>query len=345
MNVDLRAKLEQVYNQGQANECSWFMCKTMLEVWRDQAGLPYREVSEKWIGRRGMHMTGQDNPELSNETLRRVLDIGFLYADQFNPDVPISSFDELATANGKVRLILDLPTPGNDVVQGFRRSLLMGLAVGYCQPVGPTYWDGWQGPWRGHTPMSGSMNTTHWLSAVGFADDVERGLSEDSSGPGAWDGGFLGMPYSLMREPGIIQWPLRIDHITTIPRTIPDLNEEPAPFLTSRMVGLWFDNNRHRLTADVVEKYLEHNPSAMWSKSRESFANCKHLLQGQGANALGANGVPGLLEWCRNNGITDLLLECLTDTLPPELRWKKNQVRRFFDANNLDPSLIEWAPL
>lgn len=59
--------------------------------------------------------------------------------------------------------------------------------------------------------------------------------------------------------------------------------------------------------------------------------------------ALTADGIPGLLTWCRSQGITDLLLEKLTERIA--YPWNRGQVRRYFDAENLDPSLIEWSPL
>lgn len=343
---DLRATVEQtssqrVYDQGRTNACGGYACKTDAECLRELAGLPFRPVSAQWIYNRAREFAGTldyDNGSGQVE-LSKALEIGFLFEDQFDPSLPRpSAQDATARENGAVRVSTGW-VPGIDALTGIKRSIAMGLPVIICIPVGESLWAGIQGDdWRKHNPTMGDERNTHWCTVVGFDDAAERVLVEDSSGPQAWDGGFFGLPYSLLNSPGYLKAAWRIEHIQNVPIKIDDIGEQAETVLTKMDIGRWFDQHKGNVPLSVREAYTSVNPMNFFSLAKQSFEACRPVLLDLGVNALTAGGVPGLLAWCRENGITDLMLEVLAG-------WPRGQVRRYFDTEKIDPMLIQWSPL
>lgn len=346
MNVDLRAAVEQtssqrVYDQGRTNACGGYAVKTAIECLRELSGLTFRPVSAQWTYNRAREFAGTldaDNGSGQVE-LSKALSIGFLFEDQFDPSLSRpSAQDATAHENGQARATLGW-IPGVDSLTGIKRSLSMGLPVIICIPVGESLWSGIRGDdWRKHNPTMGDERNTHWCCVVGFDDAAERILIEDSSGPQSWDGGFFGLPYSLVNTSGYLKAAWRIDHIQGVPITINDIGEQAEAILTKRDIGQWFDAHKTALTADVRDAYLAVNPLNFYSLAKQGFEAVRGLLLSAGVIALQNDGIPGLLVWCRANGITDLMLEVLA-------AWNRGAVRRYFDAESLDTSLIEWSPL
>lgn len=346
MNVDLRADVEQtqsarVYDQGRTNACGGYAVKTAIECLRELAGLPYRPVSAQWTYNRAREFAGTlDGDNGSGQVeLVKSLDIGFVFEDQFDPSLPRpSSQDATAHDNGRVRATLGF-IPGVDALTGIKRSLSMGLPVIICIPVGESLWAGINGDdWKKHNPTIGEERNTHWCCVVGFDDDAERILIEDSSGPQSWDGGFFGIPYSLVNTGGYIKTAWRIDHIQGVPIQVKDIGEQAETILTKRDIGQWFDAKKPVLPADVRDAYLAVNPLNFYSLAKQGFEACRSALLASGVAVLQADGITGLLGWCKANGITDLMLEVLAG-------WNRGQVRRYFDAEKLDTDLIDWSPL
>lgn len=353
---DLRAAVEQtnserVYNQGTTNACGGYAVKAVIECLRELAGLPFRPVSAQWLYNRAREFAGtldQDNGSGQVE-LSKALEVGFLFEDQFDPSLPRpSAQDALAreTAGGPIRSTAGW-LPGVDSTTALRRSIAMGLPAIICIPVGESLWDGISGDdWRTHSPTVGPERNTHWCVTEGYDDGVARTLQEDSSGPGAWDGGFFGLPYSLLNSAGYLKAAWRIEYIPSVPIVINDIGEMASTVLTKMDIGRWFDAHKNDLPADVRTSYLALNPLNFFSLARQAFFEPRPpgstpapavLLLERGALALSVGGVPGLLAWCRENGITDLMLEVLAE-------WPRGQVRRYFDSEKLDPMLIKWSP-
>ena len=344
ISVDLRATVEQtqsarVYDQGRTNACGGYAVKTAIECLRELAGLPFRPVSAQWMYNRAREFAGTldvDNGSGQIE-LVKALEVGYLFEDQFDGTLSRpSAQDATAHENGAIRATLGW-LPGADSLTAIKRSLSMGLPAIICIPVGESLWSGIQGDdWKKHNPTIGDERNTHWCTVVGFDDSVERILIEDSSGPQAWDGGFFGLPYSLVNTPGYLKQAWRIEHIQNVPIKVKDIGEQAA--LTKMDVGRWFDAHKNNVPLSVRDAYLSVNPLNFFSLALQAFEPCKPILLGLGSTALTAGGVQGLLMWCRENGITDLMLEVLAD-------WPRGQVRRYFDTEKLDPNLIRWAPL
>lgn len=343
---DLRATVEQtssqrVYDQGRTNQCGGYACKTAIECLRELAGLPFRPVSAQWLYNRANEFAGTlgaDNGS-GQVDLSKALEVGFLFEDQHDGTLPRpSAQDATAHENGQARATKGW-IPGVDSVTGIKRSIAMGLPVIICIPVGESLWTGIQGnDWRQHNPTMGDERNTHWCTVVGYDDAVERILIEDSSGPQAWDGGFFGLPYSLVNTPGYLKGAWRIDHIKGVPITIADIGEQAETIITKMDIGRWFDGARNALPADVRDAYLAVNPMNFYSLAKQGFDACRGFLLSAGVIELQNNGITGLLAWCRTNGITDLMLEVLAG-------WPRGQIRRYFDAEKLDVALIEWAAL
>ena len=207
--ADLRAELEHVYNQGPTNECGGWTTSGMVEVWRDRAGLPFRKVSAKWHYQRALEMDGNlgGDPGSGKESLARVLEIGFLFEDQYDPNALPSTLDALATANGRCRVTRVLPYPGNSRLEGIHRSIAMGMPVAICIAVSEGLWRGIGKPdWRTHDPEPTAERNTHWCMAVGYDRTLTHRptLAEDSSGPDAWDGGFFGLPDAWINSHALV---------------------------------------------------------------------------------------------------------------------------------------------
>lgn len=344
--VDLRAAVERtssqrVYDQGRTNACGGYAVKAAIECLRELAGLPFRPVSAQWTYNRAREFAGTldyDNGSGQVE-LAKALAIGFLFEDQFDPSLPRpSAQDATAHENGQARATLGW-IPGADTLTGIKRSLLMGLPVIICIPISEELWAGISGDdWRKHNPTIGPELRSHWCVVVGFDDEAERILIEDSSGPQAWDGGFFGLPYSLVNTPGYLKAAWRIEHIQNVPIKIDDIGEQAETVLTKMDIGRWFDQHKGNVPLSVREAYTSVNPMNFFSLAKQSFEACRPVLLDLGVNALTAGGVPGLLSWCRENGITDLMLEVLAG-------WPRGQVRRYFDTEKIDPMLIQWSPL
>lgn len=338
---DLRATVERtlsqrVYDQGRTNACGGYAVKTALECLRELAGLPYRPISAQWGYARAQEFGGYLGQDVGSgqENLSKALSIGWLFEDQYTPEVRPSEQDELARLNGPVRCTPGFP-PGTDALHALRRSLAMGLPVIIQIGVGESLWAGINGDdWRLHNPTAGEERNTHWCVAVGYDDNVERVLVEDSSGPAVWDGGFFGLPYNLIKAGGYIKSAWRIEHAPTVPFPVLDIGEQAA--LTAPDVGRWFDASRASLPADVVAAYLNGAPIAFWSTALQAFERVRPMLLSAGVIALQDDGVTGLLAWCKAHGISDLMLEVLAG-------WPRGTVRRYFDANSTDVRLLDWV--
>lgn len=339
-----RTNYQRVGNQGNTNSCGGYgRGKTRVECMRELAGLPFRAVSAQWIYNRACEIEGALGSDVGSgaPALDTVARIGWIYEDQFDPTVRPSAQDVLARENmgGAAIVASDVLCPNNDLILGIKRSIAMGIPVSCVIPVGESLWAGINGnDWRKHDPQPGDVRNTHHIGIVGFDDTVERLLFEDSSGAGSWDGGFFGVTYAVARTAGYITHMGKLDYVPGVSKPIPDFNEEAAPFLNKILVGRWFDKYRNFLAPDVAASYLNGAPIAFWSTALEAFARTAPLLQTAGVAALQEGGVHGLLAWCKRNGITDLMLEVLA-------AWPRGQVRRYFDTEKLDYTLIDWSPL
>ncbi len=121
--ADLRAELDQVYSQGPTQECLAWACKSAIEVYRNRAGLPFRSVSAHWIFDRAQQLWLEYAGISEYEPLARVVEIGFVYDDQYQRNaVEPSSLDTLAGINGRCRVTRQIPYPNNSKLAGIHRS-------------------------------------------------------------------------------------------------------------------------------------------------------------------------------------------------------------------------------
>lgn len=351
---DLRAGVDFVDYQGHTVYCFGFgMVKTPLECLLQRAGIK-RRVSALWAFWRArelageLHLGANEGSGPGFERVAQVLEgIGYLFEDQYRDDVPPSALDGLARANGRCRvsrpIARPVPTPGNSMLAGIRRSIAMGVPITLAINIRQGFWEQtntgkpWQlhGPW----PADGAiLSDKHICCGVGIDDVAGATCIEDSSGANAFDGGFWGLDHSLADNPAVVADAARIDWIERVPMPIDDIGEAAADTLGQRQVGLWFDLNAHALTDDVVAAYTGGRKPVLWTEALANFERASPLLRAAGGQAAEQGGVPALLDWCRAHGITDHLLEVLAG-------WARHTVRRHFDAHGLDVNAIEWAPL
>lgn len=273
--ADLRAELDQVYSQGLTSECSAWACKSAIEVYRDRAGLPFRSVSAHWIFDRAQQLLPECAGMVEYEPLARVMEIGFLYDDQYQRNAVDPSFlDTLAGINGRCRVTRQLPYPGNSKLAGIKRSIAMGMPVMVCIPVGPSLWNGIQKPdWTTHDPVPPAYpDRTHWCAAVGYGS--ARLLIEDSSGPDTWDGGFFGLPDMWVESPSLLfAW--RIEAIEGI---------------QFRPIG----------------GFMAASPPIIPTYERSQMLTAQESLHTAAITALLAVGnVQGVVDYCKTHGVND----------------------------------------
>lgn len=277
--ADLRAELDQVYSQGPTQECLAWACKSAIEVYRNRAGLPFRSVSAHWIFDRAQQLLLECAGMVEYEPLARVMEIGFLYDDQYQRNaVDPSSLDTLAGINGRCRVTRQLPYPNNSKLAGIHRSIAMGMPVMICIPVGPSLWDGIQKPdWKTHDPVPPAYEVrTHWCTAVGYDLTLphQPTLIEDSSGPDTWDGGFFGLPAAWVNSHALLfAW--RIEAIEGI---------------QFRPIG----------------GFMAASPPIIPTFERSQMLTAQESIHVGAITALlAAQNVQGVIDYCRTHGVND----------------------------------------
>lgn len=265
MIVDLRSAHERTYNQGSDPACGPFACCAALDcIWERATDQQTRfDPLHLWNWSRWhMGMAG--------------VSIG-------------STFDSLerSTRLNGMRL-------NGDVLMGFRlvrtqvtdtryaelRHLLsMGVPVVWEMKVTPDLHDlSDKRDWRTHTISADTSAVTgqHYVCIVGFDDDCQRWLVENSWGSEWGDSGFFGVPYSSLQS---------------LTESLQHFNLTPvAPKKTEGYIV----PDAFMLTSDKA---------AFVDRSKEALLN--HLMTAF------SSGVQSLIDECINWGVSDKHLEVI----------------------------------
>jgi len=188
-SVDLRSNLDQVYNQGSDNACGPFaICNALDCIYERTTGKPTRFDPLhlwEWVRfHRGMvgTNTGSDFPSLEKATRLN----GMKLAGEVVKGFQLVRTQISDTSYSELRHLLCMGVP---VVMEIRVTPEMDAL-------------GTQRDWRKH--YIGTDTSTyrgqHYVSIVGFDDDCQRWLIENSWGADWADGGFFGVPYASLQS-------------------------------------------------------------------------------------------------------------------------------------------------
>lgn len=284
MAVDLRSQHDKTYSQGADNACGPFAVANALDcIYERATDQPTRfDPYHLWYWSRfHMGLAG--------------VNIG-------------STFDSLSRA-----LSLNGMKLGDEVLTGFelkrtfvsdrryaelKHLLSMGMPVIWEMKVTPDlYALADQKDWRAHqiSPDTAVTHGQHYVSIVGFDDDAQRWLVENSWGPDWADGGFFGVPYASL---------------PTLTESMQHLNMAP---INPKPVG------GYRMPAYLTT----FEKSAFVDRSTQALL--KHLMASMN------NGVQSLIDECVVWGVSDKHLETLAgwdrgavrayQAEHPELKW------------------------
>lgn len=294
MKVDLRSAYEEVYDQGPDPSCGPHAVTAALDAMYERAlGTKHRFNKQQiwWYSRFWLGAAGQKIGS-TFDSLEKALRI--------NGAVPDTAPTEAkGPSHQLVRTNL-----GTDGVAAVKRLLCLGVPVIYLMQITQGFIN-LSGLWRKHTWVYPAEPLgEHFVCIVGFDDDCQRFLVENSWGP-QWggDGGFFGLPYDYLTKPGLMQGIMHVDLAPINPKAVEGY-QVPVPVM---------------LTAD-----------------RAAFAErAKGALAEMLTDAL-PQGVPHLLTVCKKWGVSDKHLEAL-------FGWERGAVRAFkADNPGLDWSGFVW---
>jgi len=267
--VDLRSNYNEVYHQGNDNACGAFATASCLDC----------------IYERKLNRKIRFDPYLLWDWIRWHRGVPGTNTGTDFPSLKRSLFENGARSDlldiGTVKNIELIRTVVTDVsYRELKELLARGFPIIYEIKVTPEFDNISNTPWYTHQlPANTSViRGQHYVTIVGYDDNYQRFLVENSWG-GSWgDGGFFGLPYASM--PSLTE---SIQHINLLP-----IN--PLPYEGFRMKS-------YLLTSDK---------SAFVDRSKQYFAQ---LLLSELEN----KGVQSMVNLCKTIGISDKHLEVLFD--------------------------------
>lgn len=199
-SVDLRASINEVYDQAAAAACYPHAVVNALEAMHDHVGDSKRfsrshlwHWARFWSGMQGVN-TGVQFPAIE----RTLTDIGVASAAAYPWDYK-GSF--ASSADKRYRIVRSRLDDG--VVPGIKRLLCMGIPVIWVMRVTPMFGAlAFYKDWRTSAdlpPDTSQVMGEHAVCIMGYDDAVGRFLVENSYGKNWGDGGFFGVPYASIQ--------------------------------------------------------------------------------------------------------------------------------------------------
>lgn len=211
-SVDLRPSINTVEDQGSDEACTGYGGAKALDIMYERAGIKKQFASEfLWYQDKqfnGYPMNYGNNSAQYFGSIFSVLENIGICEHSFYPDTtPVGTKPSPeATADAakhKALSHVELHPKNLEAVK-------TALAQGYPVVAGLYYWsvdwDVSQGPWRTHLgTFNGRSDGGHCMTIIGYDDDAQRLLIQNSFGPNVGDGGFMGYPYELMTRGGVFR--------------------------------------------------------------------------------------------------------------------------------------------
>lgn len=291
-SVDLRSELDSVYSQAQDKSCGPHAVANMLDCVYDRCGKPRRHArgytwwwSQFWFG--GFNAVAQGMGS-TFESLERALRVNGTMTDAEWAQVTSNQPPNKGSVHG-LQLVR---TYSSDI----KRLLAMGVPVMYLMVIYPGFYN-LRGDWKTHRwDLTGERLGEHFVSIVGYDDEAQRYLVENSWDATWGDGGFFGLPYDMAIDPMLMQG---ISHIDRIPGMHPKPADNYSP-----------------------EAPMTLNPT----ESAEFVTRSKDALRDTLMSALASGGIPALVAAAHTWGVSDKHLEVLAG-------WPRGTVRGFAAEN------------
>lgn len=296
--VDLRGEYSEVYDQGPDPSCGPHAVTAALDAMYEHATGERHRFSKSqiwWWSRIWLGFAGQQIGS-TFESLEKALRINGAVLEP-NP------YDSKGASHQLVRTAM-----GDDGVLAVKRLLCMGVPVIWLMQVTGEFIN-LRGPWTSHTwTYPDAPLGEHFVCIVGFDDEHQRFLVENSWGPN-WggDGGFFGLPYDMLTRPGLMQGVMHID--------VAPINPKPVEGYT------------------VTVPYMLTSDRAAFTERAKSALT--ELLMAE----MTKGGAPALIAACVKWGVSDKHLENLAG-------WTRGTIRSFkTEHSSLDWTGFVWDQL
>lgn len=295
-SVDLRSEYDTVYSQGSDLSCGPHALTAALDCMFERAtGREHRfDKAHLWQWAKWQNgipdstNTGTDVVSLCQALNTHGAKLG---------DQVLTGFNMVQT---RIRM------PGLD---HFKHLLCCGVPLVYVIRM-PLNLASLFGNWRYHTlelDKSGTQDRDHFVCVVGYDDECQRFLFENSWGANWGDGGFFGVPYDQMGDPNLFRGLAHVDIAPITPKPTEGYTM-PTPYLTPQEQNAFADR-----VAPALKEHL--------------------------TNAFATGGVDALIAACKRWGVSDLHLEVLQS-------WSRGSVRAFKNDNpGHDWGGFLWAQL
>ncbi len=267
-SVDLRSQHNQTYSQGNDNACGPFAACAALDcMWERATGKPTRfDPYHLWNWVRWHRGMAGTNTGSTFDSLERATRLNGMQLD----GQVLTGFQLMRTQVADARYM------------ELRHLLCMGVPVVWEMKVTPeVYALGGQRNWRTHHISRDTSQSVgqHYVCIVGFDDEAQRWLVENSWGSDWADGGFFGVPYGSFQA-----LTESLQHFNQAP-----IHPKPVEGYTVTVPIL--------LTADRAA-----------FTDRAAPALLRHLM-----DAFGTGGAQALIAECKAWGVSDKHLEALAN--------------------------------
>jgi C1A family cysteine protease len=200
-SLDFKPDTEFVDNQGSLGSCVAHAGQTALEIMFHRAGTPqdlsrmylyyYVQKMAGTLGTKGGGWIADLGPILESVGCCKETEWDYNIAKLgMEPDAKAVEAGKRLFPTGSTKL----DNPEYDIIN-LKRTLNRGYPLITEMQVHPEFYT-LKGPWRTHRWNVNTLPTgLHAVTMIGYDDNAERFLFENSWGPGWGDGGFFGIPY------------------------------------------------------------------------------------------------------------------------------------------------------
>ena len=267
-SVDLRSDYEEVYNQGTDSSCGAHAITACLDcLYERSTGIKHRFNKDyiwNWSKyNRGISFgvnTGMDFP--SAEATLRLQGAKLEFKEDKEVNEIVKGFQLVQT-----RIY---------AIETLKEKLAKGIPILYIINVPISFGNGTD--WRKHTVTYNKEFTggLHYVAIVGYDDNCQRFLFENSWGTAWGDGGFFGVPYEDMFSPFFMQGINHIDEFPVVNKPVKDYKMQPAYMLSNDKVA-FVDRSDKAILNMLTEAFRSGSYQGLLDKMKEYGISDKHL--------------------------------------------------------------------